>query len=339
MNTPHIDFEKLLAPISRLHEIIRGKIIESCESISVDELSRVARETSSDTIYTIDKISEVVIAAYLEKEIAKDFPLVLIAEGIPNGKIVLPNDIKEEDAVIRIIMDPIDGTRGLMFQKRSAWILTGIALNHGDTTKLSDIKFAIQTEIPMVKQHLSDVLWAFKGKGAFAERYNRLSGETHSFEPRPSTSSTIEHGFATLSRFIPGAKELLSAIDEEIIRGALGKIKKGKALCFEDQYICTSGQLYELMAGHDRFIADIRSLVEPVLAEKGIALGLCCHPYDVCTELIARELGVIVTDENGNQLSSRLYVDENISWVGYANQNIQTKIEPLLKTALKKYLG
>ena len=36
----------------------------------------------------------------------------------------------------RVIVDPIDGTRGLMYQKRSAWILTGVAPNRGPGTSL-----------------------------------------------------------------------------------------------------------------------------------------------------------------------------------------------------------
>jgi len=55
----------------------------------------------------------------------------------------------------------------------------------------------------------------------------------------------------------------------------------------------------------------------------------------MCTELIARELGVIVTDEHGNQLTSPLTVDADVSWVGYANSAIRHQIEPLLKNSLK----
>ena len=64
--------------------------------------------------------------------------------------------IDEHDAAWRIIVDPIDGTRGLMYQKRSAWILTGVAPNRGSSTSLRDIVLAVQTEIPLVKQHLAD---------------------------------------------------------------------------------------------------------------------------------------------------------------------------------------
>ncbi|MCL4863424.1 MAG: hypothetical protein KJZ93_28730, partial [Caldilineaceae bacterium] len=236
----------------------------------------------------------------------------------------------------RIIVDPIDGTRGIMYQKRSAWILTGVAPNRGSDTTLRDIELAIQTEIPLVKQHLSDTLWALVGQGVVAERHNRLTGENQRINLHPTSATTIAHGFAMLARFFPGAREELAAIDEEIVQGALGPVQRGKTHCFEDQYICSGGQLYELMAGHDRFVADLRPLMEQVLAQRGLALGICCHPYDLCTELIARELGVVITDERGEQLSAPLNVEADVSWVGYGNAAIQAEIEPLLQAALHR---
>lgn len=223
-----------------------------------------------------------------------------------------------------------------MYQKRSAWILTGVAPNHGPETTLQDIQLALQTEIPLVKQHLSDVVWAIAGQGVRAERHNRLTGERQPLLLQPSQATTIAHGYAMISRFFPGAREELAAIDEEIIRGALGPVQPGKAHCFEDQYVCSGGQLYELMSGKDRFVADLRPQMEKVLARRGQAMGICCHPYDVCTELIARELGVIITDEAGRPLAAPLDVETDVSWVGYANPAIQQQIEPLLHAALQK---
>jgi hypothetical protein len=65
-------------------------------------------------------------------------------------------------------------------------------------------------------------------------------------------------------------------------------------------------------------------------------LGICCHPYDVCTELIAREAGVVVTDERGLDLNPPLSADANVAWAGYANRSIRAQIEPLLQDALKR---
>ena len=132
----------------------------------------------------------------------------------------------------------------------------------------------MQTEIPLVKQHLSDTLWAVRGRGR--ARPSASTGSPASAgrsRLRPSRAATIAHGFAMVARFFPGARDELAAIDEEIVRGALGPVRPGKAHCFEDQYISTGGQLYELMAGHDRFVADLRPLMEPVLARRGLRAG------------------------------------------------------------------
>jgi hypothetical protein len=215
-------------------------------------------------------------------------------------------------------------------------VLTGVAPNRGEDTNLQDIELAVQTEIPLLKQHLCDMLWAIRGKGVKGERFDRLTGERKPLAPRPSRATTIRHGFAMVARFFPGARDELAAIDEEIVQGALGAVEPGKAHCFEDQYLSSGGQLYELMMGHDRFVADLRPLVESVLNRRGLVLGICCHPYDVCTELIAREAGVIVTDEHGELLRAPLRVEPDVTWIGYANEAIRREIEPFLRDALKK---
>ena len=327
--------ESMLAAIRRLHERVRDTVVAACERDSLDQLAAVADDDDEgDTIYAVDRISEELLVEIFEHEIAVQTPLVLIAEGIASGKIVLPRGTSETDAVWRVIVDPIDGTRGLMYQKRSAWILTGVARNRGAETNLQDIELAVQTEIPLIKQHLCDVLWARRGGGGHATRLNRLTGESHDLRLQPSRARTIRHGFAMIARFFPGAREELAAIDEEIVRGALGAVEPGKAHCFEDQYLSSGGQLYELMAGHDRFVADLRPLMEPLLQRRGVTLGLCCHPYDLCTELIARELGVLVTDVRGERLRAPLNTDADVAWAGYANAEIRREIEPLLQKAL-----
>jgi fructose-1,6-bisphosphatase/inositol monophosphatase family enzyme len=330
------DAHALLEPIRNLHARIRDEVVRACERASLEEMARVAKDESGDTIYAVDEISEPLIVEALEKEVACHAPLVLIAEGLPNEGMVLPRGASQADARWRIIIDPIDGTRGLMYQKRSAWILTGVAPNRGPGTTLADIELAVQTEIPLLKQYLMDELWAERGAGASAERINRFTGERRSLRLRPSQAKSIAHGFAMVVRFFPGARDVLAAIDEEIIRGALEPIKPGKAHCFEDQYISTGGQLYELMSGHDRFVADLRPYAERVLARQGLALGLCCHPYDLSTELIAREAGVIVADPAGGPLKAPLDTETDVSWAGYANQTIHDQIAPLLVEGLSR---
>ena len=319
----------LVGQVRRLHEQLRAAVIAAEESVASGELARVASDSEGDTLYALDAVTEAPLVEFFAREVAPHAPLVLIAEGVRGGRLILPEDASPADVRWHVIVDPIDGTRGLMYQKRSGWILTGIAPNRGPATGLHDIEAAIQTEIPLRKQHLADTVWAFRGEGACAERWNRLTGARAPLVLQPSRAATLAHGFATIARFFPGQRDVLAAIDDEIVAAVMGPPQPGKASCFEDQYASTGGQLYELMAGHDRFVADIRPLVQ------GADPPLCCHPYDVCTELVARELGVIVTDERGSPLSAPLSVEPNIAWVGYANASIRGIVEPAFRRALR----
>jgi hypothetical protein len=192
------------------------------------------------------------------------------------------------------------------------------------------------TEIPLVKQHLCDTLWAVRGEGVGGERYDRIAKTTQPLALRPSRADTIAQGFGGIARFFPGARDVLAAIEEEVVEEVLGRQPPGAATAFEDQYLSTGGQLYELMMGHDRWIADLRPLLEPVLRERGMAPGLCCHPYDLCVELIAREAGVLVTSPDGGRLDPPLDVTTGVAWTGYANEAIATLIRQPLRRALQR---
>ncbi|MCS7315393.1 MAG: hypothetical protein RMI94_09305 [Bryobacterales bacterium] len=326
----------LLAGVRRLHERLRARLLAAFEATDAEQLAGVVRDSEGDTIYALDRVGEETLVALIEEELAAHLPVVLVAEGVPRGRITLPRGARESEARWVVIADPIDGTRGLMYQKRSGWILTGVAANRGPHTTLADVELAVQTEIPLVKQHLADMFWAVRGAGVRGERWNRLDGERRPLAPRPSRAATIAHGFATVVRFFPGARDELAALDDELARAAVGPVAPGKAACFEDQYISSGGQLYELMMGHDRFVADLRPLMRPLLERRGEALGLCCHPYDLAAELVAREAGVIVTDERGGPLRAPLCIEADVAWVGYANARIRATMEPLLQAALRR---
>lgn len=328
------DPRALIPPLLELHARVRDEIVAATERRHVETLAAVARDEPGDTIYAIDVVAEAILMMFADA-LARDHSFVMVAEGLAGGRRCYPHGRDETSVDWWIIVDPIDGTRGLMYQKRSAWVLTGVARNHGPATSLRDVVLAVQTEIPLVKQHLSDQLWAVRGEGPQARRFSRLTGESRPLELRPSTAAGIEHGYASIARFFPGARDELAALDEAIVLAALGPYPSGKAHCFEDQYASTGGQLYELAVGHDRFVADLRPLLRPLLAGRGLPPPLTCHPYDICTSLIAEESGVIVTDPYGRPLDVPLNVEAEVAWAGYANAHIRAQIEPRLQEALR----
>ena len=329
------DPRALLDTIRALHAEVRDEIVAATERQGLESMAAIDRDDEGDTIYAIDVVGESIVTRFSDR-LARDRAIIVVAEGLPGGRRTYPDGADAASADWWIVVDPIDGTRGLMYQKRSAWILTGVAPNHGPETSLRDIELAVQTEIPLVKQHLSDQLWAVRGDGAHAQRYNRLTGTHSPLALKPSTATSIAHGYATISRFFPSARDELAAIDDAIVFGALGPPAAGKAHCFEDQYASTGGQLYELTAGHDRFVADLRPLLGPLLSSRGLPPALTCHPYDICCALIAEESGVIVTDAAGQPLDAPLDIEAQVAWAGYANRHVRAQIEPLLQQALQE---
>ena len=309
--------------LDRLHAAVRQAVVDS--RTRLHDPARVVRHAAGDVLYRIDTHVEPIVLEQA-RQWAADCPLVLIAEGIgEDGVTVLPDGASETDAIIRLIVDPIDGTRGLMYDKRSAWCLTGIAPNRGSATCLADIEIAMMSELPTAKQNRCDILYAVRGQGVEAKRHT--IGETS--EPialAPSTATNLDHGFAAVSSFFPTTKRLAADLMEAIASRLSQQEETSTPLIFDDQYISTGGQLYELIAGHDRFLCDLRPLFY-ALSDQPVRH--CCHPYDICTMLIAQESGVLITDGQGRSLNAPLDVHTNLNWAGYANADLKAAIEPV----------
>jgi fructose-1,6-bisphosphatase/inositol monophosphatase family enzyme len=329
-----IDPQPTVDRLIEFQKTVRNLIVSSRKSKG---LYAVDRSTAADTIYAIDTVVEPVLEE-LCRDWARTAPLVLIAEGIENehgeeGVKVFPEGSRAEDAVIRVIVDPIDGTRGIMYDKRPAWALAGVAPNKGPGTSLRDIEVAVMTELPTSKMGFADVLWATKGRGAHGKRVDLANDSSSELPLQPSTAPTINHGFASISNFFPGTKVLASELMEYLVRHLIGAADVTKATVFDDQYISTGGQFYELIVGHDRFNADLRP---EFYSLQGQPEGLSCHPYDCATMLIAEEAGVLICDPAGKPLDGPLDCTTGLSWMGFANAALREQIEPLLIDFLKR---
>ncbi|NMC82965.1 MAG: inositol monophosphatase [Armatimonadetes bacterium] len=320
---------RLLDFQSRLRERLSSALLAQSEALC--EVA-VNHASDGDTIYRIDVQSEELLFEFCE-EWGAEAPFTLVAEGVPgNGHRTFPANANPASARFFLIVDPIDGTREIMYDKRSAWSLAGVAPNLGTDTTMADIEIAVMTELPTTRSLYTDAFWAVRGAGAKGIRRNLVTGAVVPVTPRPSQSPTVAHGFASITKFFPGTKVPAAQMEENLFYSLFGDLGDTNPLAFDDQYISTGGQLYELLVGHDRFIADLR----PLFIE-GKPL-LCCHPYDLCTELIAREAGIIITNEYGEPVRAPLDIREPVAWVGYANPAIHDEIRPTLKRLLTPYL-
>jgi hypothetical protein len=249
---------------------------------------------------------------------------VTFPEGTPVGRTLL-----------RCILDPIDGTRNIMYDKRSAWILAALAPQCGGKANLRDIMVAAMTEIPTTKQWRSDQLSAVQGRGVRAQAVDVFTGRRKKLPVAPSRARDCRGGFAALSRFFPEGKALVARIEERLWDELYGLGKQAGPLVFDDQYICTGGQLYELMIGHDRFLADLRPMVFKKLK---LSSALVCHPYDICTALIAQEAGCVIEAPLGGPLAEPLDTTSPVAWAGYANPVLARHVRPTLQRLIKRML-
>jgi len=313
--------KEIVSEIKQLHLGIVDNITNQMKRQSISELSKKACEGAGDISYAIDKNVDETLDNFFSK-FSDIGSTLLISEGAGTKAYGAK---KLEDCEYAVIVDPIDGTRGLMYDMRSAWILTGVAPNK-DNVSLSDIEIAVQTEIPTTKQNLFDVFVGVKNNGVKAERHNILTKEYEKWKPQPSKAINIEHGFAMLTKFFEGSKTKTAEIEEELFK-RLGLFKEGKALTFDDQYISSGGQFANLISGSYRFCGDLRPFY---------SRGLCAHPYDVSTKLIATEIGVEITDTYGRDLNVPLDTSTNVTWLGYANRDIKKQVEPVLLEILKE---
>ena len=273
-----------------------------------DSMATIEGETVADTIYGIDTVADDALLSWFEQH----WPDVeVVSEGLDEPVVI------GDDARWTVIVDTIDGTRGLMYDKRPAWSLAAAAPYGGS---LADVVAASMTELPMIKQWASDQLSATRGGGVTAQRVDVRTGASSALPVRPSDAVDLEHGFACVAKFFPAGKARLAEIEAELF----GRL--GCRVVFDDQYISSGGQMHELASGRDRFVADLRPLIDPA--------AFACHPYDLCTALVLTEAGGVVTDPWGDPLDAPLDTTTSVSWVGYANRALADLIGPVLAEVL-----
>ncbi|MGC4074765.1 MAG: inositol monophosphatase [Nibricoccus sp.] len=331
-----------------LQNHIRDTIL-AARAREASKFSRIAAVTAADTIYHIDKLSEHAIVEWFEKHWPRTWPVEVVMEGIEDGhNLTFPTGTPVARTAWKCILDPIDGTRGLMYDKRSAWILTGLAPQRGLRTTLRDILVAAMTELPTSKQWRADQFSAIRGggpRGVHASAFNVFTRKTTKLSVRPSQAGDFKHGFASISKFFPDGKTDLAAFEEKLWAelhpapkprpGSTAPIGDSP-LVFDDQYISTGGQLYELLVGHDRLIADLRPLVFKKL---GLHSSLVCHPYDICTALILTEAGGLVENPlNGAAVTTPLDTTSAVTWIGYANPALAKLARPVVKRLLRAFV-
>jgi hypothetical protein len=306
---------------------VRSRICSDRVDIAV--ASRVVEVSAVDSIFGIDRHVEPLIVEALQGWPEGLLPVAVFSEGLHQVPLLIggqPQDLPK----YWLLIDPIDGTRGLMYDKRSAYFLAAAAPGTTRQPRLSDCIASVGVELPTSKAGWADMFVWSKGRSVRAMRADLSDSSIRSFDAiRPSTATDLSNSFGTVVAFFPQGKRRAAGLAEEIAK--VNSTFGGPIQIFEDQYICTGGQMVELMIGHDRFSADLR----PLLYAKDSIKGLCCHPYDLALAPLVKAAGVILTGSDGMELDAPFALDINVSWCGYANEKIKELVEPVIQRALR----
>jgi hypothetical protein len=260
----------------------------------------VDRTEGGDDIFAIDVRADEVIVAALD-ELAP-WPGRLVMEGFQAPVVV------GGGGPWRYIVDPLDGTRPLLADKRSAWVLFGAGR---EAETLEDLEMAIAVEVPTARARLARVVAALDGRLLVCEDDDLAGGPVRPATLRPLDARDLSHTFVTVVRFAPGHHARIGAWQDAHLGGLV---------TFDDLVPCTAGQMMGLASGADAAVFDPRPLLAPG--------SMAAHPYDAVAMHIARAAGAIIEALPSGPMDHPLDLTTPVAWAGYANASIAERLRP-----------
>lgn len=332
--------ERLTDLCDRIRRAARTALDVPCPG----QVARPVSQGVGDVTYELDACCERVITEWLE-ECAREGPLSLLTEdagwrhrGPGSGGPIDLGDLTDRDDPFdhggpRIAIDPVDGTRNLMGDLRSAWTVISFAGPGPGQPRLADQTLGLVSELPDTRAAHYRVLHATPTSPCVLElrdlALGALISERHvavDDDDRP------DHGYFPFFRYAPELRPHLAAVEAEFFRRLREHEDADTRHCFDDQYICGAGQLILLALGTYRSLVDLRGFV-------GQRAGLATttgHPYDVAGAIVcARAAGCVVTDEGGHELDFPIDCTTPVNMIAWTNTPTAHRLAPHLQAALR----
>jgi len=302
--------------------------------------SRPVGQGAGDATFELDRVTERAVEEWL-MEVARDGPLSLLTEDA-GWRHVGPNAHTGASGPVtldgfdhggpRIAIDPVDGTRHLMADLRSAWTVIGLAGPGAVVPRLSDVCWGFVGELPDSRARAWRSLTAQRGGGC-RSTLRELDGDTLLEESllRANTDDRVDHGYFPFFAFHPDMREEVARLAADFFARLEDREGAELSHCYDDQYISSGGQLALTALGTYRMVVEARAH----LAERRGRPTQVCKPYDVCgAVLCAREAGCVVLGLNGEQLDVELDVSSPVCFAAFANESTRRRAWPHLEAAL-----
>lgn len=307
----------------------------------MDEIARPVAEGSGDVTYGLDLGAERAVREWSEEQ-AREGPLSVLTEDSgwrhlgpgPGGVVELPDF---DHGGPRLAVDPIDGTRHLMYDLRSAWTVLSAAGPGAGQPTLADVRQGIVAEIPDSRAARLRVVEASRGAGASLTICDVESGATVASQPlRADADDRPDHGYFTFFSFHPALRPDVARIAARFFARIERDEGADPSACYDDQLISSAGQLMQLAFGVYRMVLEARELVA---RRRGVATQTA-KPYDMAGAILcAREAGCVVTGPRSEPLDFPIDTKTPVSFVGYANPETARRLAPHLAAVLREELG
>jgi len=330
---------RLHALCSELRNAARGAIERAHAAQDLASVAAAVRQGAGDVTYAIDEVTELAIDAWL-LEIARTTPLSLMTEDSgwrhfgpgPNGKALELATFDHGGP--RIALDPIDGTRNLMADMRSAWTVVSFAPPGADQPRFADLSLGILSEIPDSRAARYRVLQAQRGGNcAFELRDLERERVRERRTLVADSDARVDRGYFPFFRYAPDQRPELAAIEADFFARLAARENADLRHVFDDQYISNAGQLTLLALGTYRMVADIRGWLARRAGQKTIT----SKPYDVAGAILcAQAAGCIVTAPFGEPLDFPIDCTTPLDFIGFANAATARRIAPHLDAALRR---
>ncbi len=330
------------AAISDLCGAIRGPVRAGLAEVaagraSLDSVAEAVSVGAGDVTFAIDVVAENEVTRWLHREASKR-PVSLLTEdagwrhmgpGSDGEAVTLPGF---DHGGPRIALDPIDGTRNIMHDLRSAWIVVSAAGPGAGAPRFADLELGVLSEIPDTRARVAREFTARRGGGALTLELDLEGGATSG--PRAlaaDRSRRLDGGYFPFFGFHPALRPHAQRLAADVTRRVAEEHGADESTMFDDQYISSGGQLALLALGRYRAIVDARGEV----GERAGDPRQTCKPYDMAgAALIAQEAGCVVVRPDGAPLDFELDTETTVDFAGFHNQATADAILPALRAAL-----
>jgi len=327
-----------LPRLDSLCERIRDAARSSLAGSDPCQPMRAVRQGAGDVTYALDDSTERAALEW-QLEIARTEPLSVLTEdsgwrhfGPARSGAKAVELAGFDHGGPRIALDPVDGTRNLMADLRSAWTVVSFAGPGAGEPRLSEVELGVVAEIPDSRAARRRVLWAERGGPCHFELRGldpHAAGEERVLAP--NEDDRADHGYFPFFRYAPEERPAIAALEAAFFE-RLERLEGAELRhCFDDQYISNAGQLVLLALGTYRMIADLRGL----LARRRGRKTITSKPYDIAGAVVcAQAAGCIVTAPDGGPLDFPLDCTTPVDFVGWTNAATARRLAPHLAAVL-----